>query len=551
MSEPKGYEVIFGTAGTIVTPLDNKIKAYTPYDEKLSDIQLTALDLYERGFNVIPLRPHEKIPYKLAPFFYSRLHHCGALCHHAGVDDITELFSRKNLGIMTGRTSGNLLALDCDSHEAFDNMGRDLAARGLNYWAITGHRGGAYLLRIIEGEAASRSKEKSNIADVEIWGNHRLIVMPTSVHPSGTIYQWRSPEPRAAYPRYETLQPVSIAALAWLGIVLELEDRKRWEEPDLFGLPNWAGGLSHANRETYAAKLSEGERNSKLTALAYDMAGNEIDYDAAEEVILDIARRSHYPQREAAQIVKSAYSQPRQAARAMGQGIHPWQRAKMYALTYNWRETFGRKALKREAAYYACIERARRDGRAVWRATSREIAELTNTDKKRAAEYLRDLAKEKLIKRLQTKQSIGYFKFILPADIESSSLIHFTPKTQGEMDTFGALGLVAWYVWRHLLLTPEPTIAAIARSTGRAYSSVYKAVKNLTRDGVRLVTIAEGMYYGESKTEASLQIMAGDWYNGASRSQARKEAHRIERERRVNKLIAYAIAQDERAQDAA
>jgi hypothetical protein len=115
----------------------------------LTDTQATALDLYARGFNVLPVMRHDKKPFILEPFFTSRLHHCGEACHHKGKDDITDLFTRKNIGVMTGRTSGNLLGIDCDTHESFIKMGTDLTAHAIPFWARGSHNGGAYFVRLI------------------------------------------------------------------------------------------------------------------------------------------------------------------------------------------------------------------------------------------------------------------------------------------------------------------------------------------------------------------------------------------------------------------
>jgi hypothetical protein len=78
-------------------------------------------------------------------------------------------------------------------------------------------------------------------------------------------------------------------------------------------------------------------------------------------------------------------------------------------------------------------------------------------------------------------------------------------------------------------------------------SSVDRALKNLSAGNVMLVTwsSAEGLYYGEPATDGTLARLAVTFSNGASRSQARKDLHRLERERRVNVLMAAAIAKEE------
>lgn len=516
-----------------------------------SDVQLTALDLYERGFNVIPLKRHEKKPFILAPYFTARLHHCGPACKHKGQEDITELFQRHNIGVMTGRTSGNLLVLDCDSQESFKRIGQELSARAIPFWAITGSRGGAYLLRLIEGEAANQSKSK--FTDVQIWGNRHLVVMPPSIHPSGILYQWATPEPRFHLPG-QTLPAVSIAALEWLGVTLDIEARPKWQKPELFGLPEWAALMSYNNRETFSIELSEGERNTRLFALACDMKANGRQYHEAEAVILDTARRAGLDDHEAAQIVKNAYSKEREPARKGGGGVRIWQRAKDFAGSFDWRAKFGRKANTRRAVYLACVERARCEGRDTWRATVRELAELANLNKDTIPAILQDLAGAKLIQRVKTEDRIGVYRFV---GLSKTRTLYTTgscsvrnlesPKSQAEQDVFGKLGLVAWYVWKYLLDKPARNAPDIARETGLPQSSVYAALKRLLQDDVRLGTRAgDGLIYGEPRTDASLQNMAMSWNDGESKSATRKENHKIERERRVNYLTRYYIQRQEK-----
>lgn len=515
----------------------------------LTDTQLTALDLYARGLNVMPLKYGEKRPYILEPFFTARLHHCGPVCRHKGQDDIAELFRHKNIGIMTGRTSGNLLAVDCDSRAAFSKIGQELILRSLPFWAISGHRGGIYLLRVVDGEVANVPKCKSKFADVEVWGNRHLIVMPPSVHPLGDVYRWVTPEPRFYLPAGVALPALSIDTLDWLGITLDLVVRRQWDEPDLFGLPVRFGQLSRRNRQAYADELNEGERNNRIFAFACDAKGNNIDYYETEQVVLDIAQRAGTPVHEALSTLKSAYKKDRTPARIDG-SMKEWQRAQDYARSFDWRGTFGRKALKRRATYLACIERARRDGRTHWRASAREVAEIANINKETAAECLRDIARAHLIKRVNdiSSKDVGIYRFIGLSEVRTVSTTGScsvrnldTPKTQAEQDVFGKIGLVPWHVWRYLLKQPARSASEIAKFTGLPRSSVYRALRILRRADIRLVLSAEELYYGEPRTDASLAELAAYWHAGSGPSKNRKEMHKLERERRVNRLVSGAI----------
>lgn len=532
-------------------------------ERPLSDMQLTALDLYERGFNVIPLKPRDKKPYLLqkAGLFAARLHHCAG-CHHS--DDITDLFAgRRNVGIITGRTSGNLLDIDCDTFAAFDKMGKELTARAIPFWAVKGCKGGSYLVRVIEGEVINIPKRKSKIKDVEFFGNRHIRVMPPSIHPTGIIYQWATPEPRFSLASRETIPAVSIAALAWTGLTLVSETRKQWQDPDLFGLPQWAALLSYNNRQNFAGPVGVGDRNRVLTSFAYDAVGNAIEYSEVEPLVLDYARRVGLSDREAIDTLKSAYSQEREPARKGGGGLRAWQRAKAFAESFEWRADFGRQAATAQAVFMACIQRARMEGREHWRASVREVAELANCNKDTARMMLSDLQACQFIKRTnnttpQERSQTAIYKFSYDRHLSQIRTLETTcsysvrnydnPKTQAEQDVFYRLGRVAWRVWRYLQIETAPSVNAIAKALELSYSSVYSAVGRLQHKDIRLVARGgDGHYYAEPKTAASLQYLAAQMFNGGSKSQDRKTKHRIEREREATRRIKREIARIEDA----
>jgi hypothetical protein len=497
--------------------------------QSMTAIQSTAVDLYRRGLNVFPLPsawewrarpefekdPNKKPPYLLQPLYFSRLHFCGLECYHLPERErFTALFERANIGVMVGRTSGNLVGIDCDSHTAFETVGCELTRRALHFWGIGSHRGGAYFLRILEGEAANLSE--TPFPEVQIWGNARYQVLPPSVHPQGTIYRWVTPEPRFSLPEGQSLPSFSITALDWLGVNLAVKARWKWQEPELYNLPEWAVGLSRRNRETLAKGVPDGQRNTRLTAAAYDLAGNFIPYRDAEAVILTAAERCTppYSARDALAILKSAYRQERQPARKSGESVKPWKKAQDFAASFDWSSKYGRKAIKRRAVFLACVERARQRNSDVWRASKREVAELANTSDETAKVALQNLKRDGLIvwaghcdrsgANLYRFGELSKISPLIPP-CSSSGLNLDTPKTQAEQDVFGKVGLTAWHVWRYLLATPARGAGTIARALNLPRSSVYAALRQLQDAGLAVFGMAEGMYYSESKTDADLE----------------------------------------------
>ncbi len=539
-----------------------------------SDIQATARDLYERGFNVFPLpTAHDwllradkgnitKHPYpvKMQKVYASRLYFDNSFI---------ELFERSNIGVMCGRTSGNLVAVDCDSQKSFEYVGRELTARALPFWAITSHRGGAYLLCLLNGEAVNVTKKTSRHDDVEIWGNSHYIVLPPSVHPLGDVYQWKSPEPRFCLPRYETIPAISVTALEWLGVTT----KSKYQADNLINdpLPSWAGNISRANVETWMHGAQEGSRNTRLTSLAYDLAGNDIAKRTAVTVLLEAAAMCSpsYPEREARAIVKSAYQQTRTPARAyFGANVtraKTWQAAAEFAESFDWNSqqwiyqttkkknkkvtTSATKAHTVKRVFLALIERAKLDGRLTFRATIRETSVIAGMQKLTVSHAYQTLARAEFVRRATAEDGSSLFSFVdysrfdtltincrdSVSNLEYSKL----PETHVERDLFGAGHLYA--VWKHLLVKPERNAYQTAKALKVSPSVVYSAFKKLQEIGLITHSQAEGLYFGESRTETALQLLAIE-YQKDGRSKAREDKYRLERARYLNKEFARAKA---------
>lgn len=246
--------------------------------EPLTGTQRRAIDLHKRGFNPFPMPHASKEPFKntsLKRLYNSRVHLCGdgvEPCKHTRTaPTFASLFyGRKNTAVMCGKTSKNLLAIDCDSQSAYETKGKELDALALPYWTFTSHRGGCYLLRIVEGEAVNIPQDKSKFEDVQFWGNSHYVVVPLSVHPSGTVYEWRgNTEPSFYFANdYDTLPAVSVTALEWLDVTLLKDEKKPFE---MFGLSAEYSVLSKRDRETLGQGAKYGARNSRLNAAAWHM----------------------------------------------------------------------------------------------------------------------------------------------------------------------------------------------------------------------------------------------------------------------------------------
>ena len=546
--------------------------------------QTCALDLYHRGLNVFPLPrrgeveamvragkleadPFSNKPsYILQPLFVSRMHICSRDCPPnclAEVAQFDTLFEHANIGVMVGRTSGNLVALDCDSQSSFKSLFEELTERQIPFWAYSSYRGGVFLFRLAEGEAANC---QANIANVEIHGNRRYVVVPPSVHPQGIMYQWITPEPYYELPFKEPPPQVSLKNVAFLGVRLELKERKRITQ-ELFGLPEWTKELAYANRLTLAKGVKEGNRNHALTSAAYDMKACDIAYEDAEEILLQAARKCTppYPERDALAILKCAYQEEREKAKKGNHRPRGYEIAEAWALNREWE---GRTGQTDRSVFLACCQRARMDDREEFRASVREVAELANCTKMTAQKSLKRLCENKYLVYVSKDFASGanIYRFgdqikNLNHENECPKLIHhiqqgvnsvstwdttnsYLPATDVEQDVFsyGALGHAGWRIWNHLKNYPEPTISAIVKATGLARSTVYRLVKRLMDCGLVTKGNAEGLYYGETISNRNMEYLSAR-LNTTGKSEQRKRKHRTERERLVNFALVKARRQ--------
>lgn len=553
---------------------------------QLSEMQAEALDLYGRGFNVFPLPSliewrasgkTDKHPYgRTGKLFYTRLHNCGIdPCPHK-CDDFASLWNitRRgvpNLGVMAGATSGNLLIIDCDSKPAFQAMLSELTRRKIPYWAFTSHKGGACLVRILEGEVKTVYKKQSKLPDVELLGRSHYAVLPPSLHPTGTQYTWYTPTPSASLlDPSATIPPVSIVDLDWLGAELYTSESEALPE---VGVPVELRGLSRANQLTWKTGSKDGARNLDAFRVACDLAGNGFSKSRALAIMQEYAARCDPPleDKELKPRVKSAFSKDRDAARSHFNGAdnsvthkaYNWEAAQAFADSYDWRANFPRRADKARCIFYAFIDRARMSHSRVFRASERELAELANLDRKSVQSYKKRFLSLGWLARPETDKFVtggaSLFLFGEGVHISPSNITCTTtggnmdawkmPKTDAEQNVFGAMRGCAWAVYRHLLASPETTKAAIARAVKHPRSSVKAAIDQLVQAG--LVNLAEGAFVGVPVTDTGLAEVktVTTKRNGGmvvrpvkERAKKRRDKHKAEREINASVDMARAMS---------
>jgi hypothetical protein len=495
-----------------------------------NDIVQTAVSLYKMGLNVFPVpSPKEVIawaeepgyrntrdkrdasskpPYLLNPIFNNRLHMCDESCAkrylNTGKRCLPESLSfnslfldkktgyKANLACMLGRTSGNLMVMDCDSQDSFRNVQEIVFNKKIPHWAYSSFRGGGVLVRVEEGEV--KNKDESSICDVQIFGNHHFSVLPPSVHPSGVVYSWLNENPFSN--NLCQLKPVSIKQLDWLGAELlyckkeTFSFQKQTNQFDLTEYPNWVSRLSYSNQEFVVNGVKISERNNRLFSAACDIAGNNIDYEIAEDILLQACSKCSppYPENEACETIQSAYSTKRTPSRKYHVPVDGWQKAIDFSQRFNW-TTLGRTWKSDQSVFFAAIDRAKMERNSTFRCSVREIKELSSLSLETVVFALHRLSgntsySSKIdipplleIDHSNPQNKVNYYRF-------TESVLNFTnseqyfslvddsvrnlyipnPETSAEKDVFKKIGKIGWKIWKYLLENSPKTLSEISNN---------------------------------------------------------------------------------------
>lgn len=558
-------------------------------------MQIAAMDLYRRGLNVFPVcRPEEvkelarlypnkinntmKLPYILRPLFYYRLHLCNIKCsdrqnklgHPCSGSRpwirFEDLFDFANLGVMLGRTSGNLVCVDCDSQIAFEQSLREFTKRGQKFWGYYTSRGGNLLFRIKEGELAN--KKHCSISGVEIWGNNHFCVLPPSVHSCGVIYSWLDrTEPLWYLPANEPPPLLSIGQVDWLGVQLK---KGQTHSKCFESLPCWTKALSENTCRILTSQHREGERNIKLTKAVYDVAAaiqlDIVGYKEAENLLHQTAARCvpPYPSAHITEMLRTALNKPglklsrqyfeRKPSITFGHATI--LKAEKFVKEYDWR-IHGRTAQTDRVVFLACIQRAKLDREEDFRASQREILDLANIQQRvTVRNAIKRLVKHELLAFTKVDQGgSNRYKFsekiiignypINPllinggVDTDTVEIVHGLPSRPIEQDIFLKLGKVAWVVYQYLLNKPESSPSRIAKATHQAQSSVSEALKKMLEIGLLTYSQAEGVYLGEHLSIETFEAIA-ERLGVLGKSYQRKVSINLDREINVNRQIAQA-----------
>lgn len=507
----------------------------------LTPIQQMAMKYYAMGFNIGPTRPASKIPFLWRCLVGTRIHP-----HY-----LIELFDqRAGIFVLTGRLSRNLYILDCETAESAEEHAAKFRRRGLAPWVVKTARAKHFWMLSPDGEVANL-KHKSGLW--EIRGNLLYALCPPSVHPSSAIYEWE-------FQTGELPPSIPITALDWLPLELALKPRNKFLSKDKETDPLTC--LSPATRDFIRNGANEGTRNNSLFAAACDLAGNNFSLPAARDLLIPPAAQCGLTRNEIRDTLNSAYRRTRKPARKEP-GASPvppvYLRAYAWAQSHHWKPLVAEVATKSPSAkcrsiryavtrdtasavFQACCERSRRDSARVFRATTREIAELARVKSETAHRALVCLVENGYLRRCgYSKVRAALFTFgkqvLQKGDSTTHWTVHsvpFSQQTGGEAFMRGALGKTAERVW-HIILVKPLTAAELARRLDVNRSTVGHALEKLNQFGLAEKD-SQRRWFGNAAGEEYFVEVAAKCGTLGSLAR-RKEQHAKERSIYVSEAI--------------
>lgn len=367
-------------------PLPARVQnARVPVFYAPTPVQHEAMRLYGLGLNVFPQQFGKKAGFDWKRLQYTRLYFDG----EPRAYDLLDVFSgRCNFAVMTGRTSGNLFIIDCETRASFEYHVGQMRTRRLPLWVAQSpsRKGGGHIyLRCAEGEVANIAP--GTLMDAEVRANRCYVLVPPSVHPSGGQYQWAQCDGDAP-------PVVELDLIDWLTdhdgnpVSLKLANTRRTDHLSRPFTP-----LSRKTQEYLAGgrTFPEGMRNTRLFSAACDYHGNGFSIERARHDLAPVAATSGLDEAEITETIAKAYSKYREPSRKPGRRRYfDWQLATAFSQSNNWA---GRKGATERAVFNALVERARVGSgeNGAFRASCREIAELARVTKDTASKTMRRL----------------------------------------------------------------------------------------------------------------------------------------------------------------
>jgi hypothetical protein len=232
-----------------------------------------ALAYAEIGWSVIPLK-RDKRPYE------SWLQYQTTRAGKKQIKAWWEKWPNANIGIVTGKISGNLVVIDIDSPEGLVALEGELGEIPATISQRTGAEGGQHLLFYSENGDSFTNMARV-ITGIDVRANGGYIVAAPSIHPNGKTYQWGGIDP--IEDGLDDLLPLSDELKALLSSKAETEpgqpkskNKDGWVQEALLG-------------------VSKGSRNAMGAKLIGYYVNLDMDYAAIESIMTMWNERNQPP----------------------------------------------------------------------------------------------------------------------------------------------------------------------------------------------------------------------------------------------------------------
>lgn len=493
-----------------------------------NNTHINAQRAYAAGYNVIPMPKGKKGGFIWKQNLYIRLPYYALLTHFQPDD---------NLALITGRESGNLFILDCETDATFQEQMALLKLAKIPICAVRsgGAGGGGHIhLRCLEGEV--ENIRSGLLRDMEVRGNRNYVLAPPSIHPdTGSFYEVYC---------WDVWQPplVSIHDLSWL----PLKVRRKQAKP-----PPYLAELSQRNRDFVLHGAPEHERNNRLFRAACDLLGNHYSLPDVRHLAGTAALRSGLSSLEVEKTIQSAASQPRTPSKPYAKNNHHLSEAKIAAVYgenhYPWK---GRTRMYDRAAFMACCTLGEHQSmNGVFRASCRELAELARMMPTTAGKALKRLVEYGLLEKCGEDKDTGghLYRFTLQTQsVSAEELTIYANDDTPAFPPFGglgvailqnlpdaaefkALGKTAFLIYRVMCAFVDPQkVKVIAEAAHVSTGSVYCAFRRLKKFG--LLYKMRRLYGIVRLTDTSLELHVSVPAGTYGRGEARRKRHQRERQ---------------------
>lgn len=314
--------------------------------ERLSKLSIRdqAMYFYDLGFNTFPILRGTKIP----SFSVMKGYQYMRLPRYA----INWEFETTNIGVMTGRTSNNLFVVDCDNQDTFDEVFAKLDAIDLAKWVYRTPHGGHFWFLSEEGEVRNQARE-----NLQIWGQKHYVTIPPSVNQEGEMYRWVRLQGK--YP--PTLNLKQIFDL--------IDEKVKVASPMVDGIPAITYRVLVLGQTFGYSTNSEAEHAAVCALVRCGYSDNFIFY------LFRKYTPPHYQRNKNRE--EALYKYSILPARELIP-VEPYQddikNLLVRSFTFNWSH---KTDTTDRLVFIACCERAHYQGITKFRATIREISELT------------------------------------------------------------------------------------------------------------------------------------------------------------------------------